>query len=62
MVKNENAEQIFFVYNDQGKSFRIFENVLDLINYLEGEFEPKLSFDQEEELDEYLETVELILS
>ncbi len=49
-----------FVFNYLCCSFRIFENVLDLISFFEDKFEPKISFDDENELDEYLEKVDII--
>lgn len=60
LVKNENNEKIFFVYNDQGCHFRVFENVLDIVDFFDDKFEPKISFDDEDKLVEYLEKVDLI--
>ena len=62
LVKNKNHERIFFIYNDQGCHFRVFENVLDIVDFFADKFEPKISFDDEDELDEYLEKVDLISS
>jgi hypothetical protein len=59
LVKNKKHEKVFFVYNDQGCSFRVFENVLDLMSFFEDKFEPKISFDDENELDKYFEKVVL---
>lgn len=61
LVKNEKHEQVFFMYNDQGCSFRVFENVIDLIGFFEDKFEPEISFDDENELDKYFEKVNLNL-
>ena len=59
LVSKGNVEKIFFVYNYEGWFFRVFENVLDLMNFFDDLFEPEAYFEDETELDNYLESTEI---
>ena len=59
LVSKGNVEKIFFVYNYEGWFFRVFENVLDLMNFFDDLFEPEVYFEVETELDNYLESTEI---
>ncbi len=59
LVSKGNIEKIFFVYNYEGWFFRVFENVLDLMNFFDDLFEPEVYFEVETELDNYLESTEI---
>ena len=48
------GEGCLFIYNYEGYHFRLFNDVLSLINFFQRGVESELSFDSEEELDDYL--------
>lgn len=53
LVRSNETKQIY-VYNYEGKHFRIFESLVDLIQFFEFGKEPSSAFDSETDLDEYL--------
>lgn len=57
LVTNKNIKKVFFVYNYEGYSFRVFENHLDLINFFQESAESDYHFDTEEELDHFLRSI-----
>ena len=59
LVCNEQKERVFFVYNYEGCHFRVFMNILELLNFFGNVFDPEIVYEDEEELDKYLETVVL---
>lgn len=52
-VCNSITKKIFYVYNYEGYSFRVFNTIVDLIQFFELDFNAFLHFDTEEELDCY---------
>lgn len=52
-VSNSKAKKMFYVYNYEGYSFRVFNKLLDLIQFFEVESNDFFYFDTEEELDYY---------
>lgn len=54
LVSNSDKENIIFLYNYQGWFFRVFKSVLDLMLFFDEQFESKVCFDNEIELDNYL--------
>lgn len=54
LVRSSETKQIY-VYNYEGKHFRIFESLVDLIQFFEKGKEPLAGFDSESDLDEYLD-------
>ena len=54
LVRFEESKQVY-VYNYEGKHFRIFESVVDLIQFFEIGMEPLASFDSESDLEEFLD-------
>ncbi|MGY0393530.1 hypothetical protein ACW5R3_13355 [Bizionia sp. KMM 8389] len=54
LVKNENLSEVFFIYNYEGISFRVFKSHLDLINFFLNKSESKFHFNTEDELDGFL--------
>ncbi len=56
-VCNSNTKKLFYVYNYEGNSFRIFDNVLNLIDFFEFNSNKYLHFDTEQELDNYFSKV-----
>lgn len=60
LVSNDNSEQVFFVYNYEGYSFRLFCSLLNLIKFFQGdESEDYYHFDTEKELDLFLSNMDL---
>ena len=47
-------EKVVYVYNYEGNHYRLFLDVLELIQFFQYGLEPKNSFDTDEELDLYL--------
>jgi hypothetical protein len=56
LVRFEESKLVY-VYNFEGKSFRVFDSLVSLIQFFEGEEKPIASFDLEQKLDIYLENV-----
>ena len=52
-VCNSKRKKIFYIYNHEGYSFRVFNSVLDLIQFFEIDSYIFLHFDTEEKLDNY---------
>jgi hypothetical protein len=59
LVSNTKAERVLFVYNYQGWFFRVFDNLLDLINFFDDAFEPKIYFENEKKLGNYLSRLKI---
>jgi hypothetical protein len=59
VVSNECHTQVYYVYNNQGVSFRVFPYITDLMEFFEKGTEPKFHFESDEELDAYFATVSL---
>lgn len=58
-MSNDSRIKSFDIYNYEGYSFRLFEDILALILFFETGEEAATHFDSEEELDCFLETVSL---
>ena len=58
LVRFEESKQMY-VYNYEGMHFRVFENLVELIQFFELGKEPLYSFDSEEDLDAFLEQLPL---
>lgn len=59
LVSKNNLSKVFFVYNYEGNSFRVFENHLGLINFFQDKAESDFYFDTEIELDNFLYRAEI---
>lgn len=59
IVSNRVNSLIFFVYNYEGTSYRVFKNYFKLANFFKDKNEADYHFDTEEELDEFLSIVNL---
>jgi hypothetical protein len=59
LLKNATRERVLYVYNYEGWHFRVFNNILDVINFFDDKFEPEISFENENDLDEYFENINL---
>lgn len=59
LVANQQLSQVFFVYNYEGTSYRVFKHHLDLINFFQDKAECDFEFGTEEALDWFLENVKI---
>ena len=59
LVTNEYLSEVFFIYNYEGVSFRVFKTQLDLINFFLNKDESFFHFDTEVKLDIFLTEVKL---
>ncbi len=48
-----------YIYNHEGTHFRFFDSLIDLIQFFESGNEPQNSFSSENELDEFLENLQI---
>lgn len=59
LVSKGSLSKLFFVYNYEGNSFRVFENHLDLINYFQNKADCNFHFNTETSLDSFLSKVKI---
>lgn len=59
VVSKGSRSRVFWVYNYEGVSFRLFENHLGLINFFRDKSKKNYHFSTEEELDGFLANVDL---
>ncbi len=57
LVTNKSLEKVFFVYNYEGNSFRVFENHLNLLHFFQNNSESDFHFSSEIELDTFFSKV-----
>jgi mRNA-degrading endonuclease HigB of HigAB toxin-antitoxin module len=60
LVSNSKLNQVFYVFNYEGYSYRVFGSILSLINFFQCDSESDFHFDTESELDDFFSKVELI--
>ena len=58
-VKSPTHQTVFFVYNYEGYSFRLFRSIIKLIEFFNGNAEADGHFGCEEGLDEYLSNIQV---
>ncbi len=61
IVSNKSLSRIYFIYNYDGNSFRVFENHLTLIKFFMNKTESSFHFNTEIELDDFLSEVKIIV-
>ena len=59
LLKNGTTEKVLYTYNFEGTHYRVFENIGDILHFFEDKFDPKVSFDNETDLDNYLNCMDL---
>ena len=59
LISKESSNKLFFIYNYEGSSFRVFENHLDLLVFFQNKNESKYHFKSEKELDSFLSEVKI---
>lgn len=50
----KNSDSLFYIYNHEGNHFRVFTELLSLINFLQFGVEPKYTFSNDLELDDFI--------
>lgn len=59
LLENSSKKRIVYVYNYEGWHFRVFNTVIQVLDFFDDKFEPKFSFEDEVELNKYLEHLDL---
>ncbi len=59
LVSDNNSSKVFFVYNFEGNSYRVFESHLGLIRFFQNKIESDFHFSTDTELDSFLSKVRL---
>ena len=59
LVTNGHSEKVFFIYNYEGNSYRVFENHLSLIGLFREKRESDFHFISDNELDLFLSQVKI---
>lgn len=54
IVSLKNSDSLFYIYNFGGNHFRVFTELLSLINFFQFGVEPKDTFSNDEELDDFI--------
>lgn len=54
LVETKTDSKVLYVYNYEGWHFRVFNTILDVINFFDDKFEPEIQFEDEQELEDYL--------
>ena len=60
LVSNKNISDVFFIYNYEGVSYRVFKTQWDLIGFFRDNTENYLHFSTGNELDNFLAEVKLV--
>ena len=59
LVSNSDKEKLFFVYNYDGNSFRVFLSMSSIISFFAESSESDLHFESELTLDNYFENFQI---
>lgn len=59
LLENGNKKGIVYVYNYDGVHFRVFNFIIDVLNFFNNETEAEISFETDEELNNYLANLDL---
>lgn len=62
LVSKEHSNKIFFIYNYEGNSFRVFKNHLNLIDFFQNKKESDFHFKSDSELDSFLSKVDFLIN
>lgn len=54
-VNLKNTDRLFYIYNYEGNYFRVFTELIDLIKFFQFGTEPRQSFSNENDLDDFIE-------
>ncbi len=61
MVSKDHLSKVLFVYNYEGYSFRVFENIIDMMFFFQDKIESQFHFDTEFELDCFLSKFKILI-
>lgn len=61
LVSNPELAKVFYVYNYEGYSFRVFNSIPNLILFFQGEMDCDIHFESEIELDKFLSEIDLTI-
>lgn len=56
-LQNTDSNRVIYLYNYEGVHFRIFNTTLELVDFFTNHTEASISFENEQELDQYLATI-----
>lgn len=59
LLENGNEKGIVYVYNYDGVLFLVFNFIIDVFNFFNNETDTEVSFETEDELDNYLANIDL---
>jgi hypothetical protein len=59
LLENSSKKRIVYVYNYEGWHFRVFNNIIQVLDFFDDKFEPEISFEDEQELGKYLENLDV---
>lgn len=59
LVSKENLSKVFFIYNYEGNSYRLFVNHTNLINFFQNKTNSDFHFNTEMEVDNFLSKVKI---
>jgi hypothetical protein len=59
IVSNNDSSKLFFIYNHEGNSYRVFQNLMNLANFFQDKAEADFNFSSEMELDCFFSEVKL---
>lgn len=59
IVSRNGSSKVFFIYNHEGNSFRVFQNLMSLANFFRDKAETDFHFNTELQLDYFLSEVKL---
>ena len=54
LVSNGSKKKVLFIYNYEGYSYRVFDDILKLINFFNDSYETNIEFETDYQLDKYL--------
>lgn len=59
LISKGNFSKVYYLYNYEGNSFRLFESHLGLLHFFQDKSESDFHFSSEAELDDFLVSVKL---
>jgi len=59
LIQSSNKTRVLYVYNFEGNHFRVFDNVMEVLDFFYHGSEPEICFEDDVELDKYLSRVKL---
>lgn len=59
LVTRNNSSKVFFIYNYEGNSYRVFDSHMSLINFFQDKFESDLHFSSDNSLTQFLSKVKI---